>query len=377
MTWAGLLGGSGGRDVGGVDIITMEDDDCEEEGADGGAGDDDAEEGETEKEEDENQDVEEQAEEEAEWWSEEERGEQDQDDEEEGGGGGGGAQWEGVRESVSGGRWPSVACGKVREPCAVAHVSPCAMHVHAKLLAELLPTHSAFRTPPMVKRTPVPLPSSGESEPPDDELSLHNVSGSESVATRATPTKAYVAGTASRQKPPMSRRRGRGRGNGVLAAPTQLVPRVQASSPQRGKRYNVCDLCGVTSKDRHVCFNRIVRVVVVAVVVVIVASVAVVVEVVAVVAVAVVGGWVRGWLGGCVGVPQDRDVETVKEDTPQPQLATVPQDARVKTKRSKGLLRCTQCKNYCEAHLPGVPFGQVLEEKMAEAGSASGLEAAF
>ena len=36
MTWAGLLGGSGGRDVGGVDIITMEDDDCEEEGADGG-----------------------------------------------------------------------------------------------------------------------------------------------------------------------------------------------------------------------------------------------------------------------------------------------------------------------------------------------------
>ena len=340
-------------------------------------GDGDAEEGEREKEEEENQDVEEEAEEDAEWWNEEERGEQDQDDEEEGGGSGGGAQWEGVRESVSGGRWPSVACGKMRAPCAVAHVSPCAMHVHAKQLAELLHTHSALRTPPMVKRTPVPLPSSDESEPPGDELSLHNVSGSESVATRATPTKAYVAGTASRQKPPMSRRRGRGRGNGVLAAPTQLVPRVQASSPQRGKRYNVCDLCGVTSKDRHVCFNRIVRVVVVAVVVVIVASVAVVVEVVAVVAVAVVGGWVRGWLGGCVGVPQDRDVETVKEDTPQPQLATVPQDARVKTKRSKGLLRCTKCKNYCEAHLPGAPFGQLLEEKMAEAGSASGLEAAL
>jgi hypothetical protein len=133
----------------------------------------------------------------------------------------------------------------------------------------------------------------------------------------------------------------------------------------------------VTSKDRHVCFNRGVRVVVVAVVAVIVASVAVVVEVVAVVAVAVVGGWVRGWLGGCVGVPQDRDVETVKEDTPQAQQAPLPQDARVEATRSTGLFRCTQCKVYCETHLPGVPFGQVLEGKMDEAGSASGLEAAL
>jgi hypothetical protein len=110
-------------------------------------------------------------------------------------------------------------------------------------------------------------------------------------------------------------------------------------------------------------------VVVVVVEVVVVALLAVVVEVVAVVAVVVGwlvgwGGWVGGWVGG---VPQDRDVETVKEDTPQPQLATVPQEARVKTKRSKGLLRCTQCKGYCEA----------LEEHMAEAGSASGLEAAL